>query len=294
MRRRMLLSLFITSALGGCALGSPISTDLSARPLPSDRTEAALINVLAESMVVLSQASTPYPAATPIGTTYAVRNEEDKVLTFKTASKDGSDVKRYLSAGYALTDIYCDRFFRQTNQSMRRRKFGRALTNDVGTAINGVLTAITTVPKNVLGGLNAVSGGLDSTWRNYDDSFVVAPELQNVRLLVLAAQDQFRQKTKEVPPEDYMTARSAITRYAGLCSFLGMQALLNQSLSDQRAALLKDAAPSPTPTPGTTPTPGSTSTPEAGATQPPGAVAPAASGDAAPEPGARAGIIPPG
>lgn len=285
MRRRLLLCLAMSATLTSCTLRGSLRTDLSARPVPSREDEAALLIALSEAMEPATDVPLPQPSPTP---TSARKGAAKPVApppilyTFRKKPTD-VDIRRYLAAGFALTDIYCDRFFRETNQSFRRRKFGRTLTNDVGTAVNGILTAITTVPKNVLGGLNAVSGGLDSTWRNYDDAFVVAPELQNVRTLVLAAQDQFRQKTKGNMPLDYMTARSSITRYAGLCSFLGMQSLLNESLSDQREALLQGARPSPTPT--------ATATTAADETAP----------TAAPtsralmfEPSGRAGVIPPG
>uniref|UniRef100_UPI000A6707EE hypothetical protein n=1 Tax=Sphingomonas sp. CCH9-F2 TaxID=1768778 RepID=UPI000A6707EE len=200
--------------LTGCVSGSALSTDLSARPVPSPQTEDALIEVLAESLE-------------QTGTRTDADGKSRPIMTFR-EPRDAGEIKRYLAAGFALTDIYCDRFFRETNAAMRRRKFGRALTNDVGTAVGSVLGLITSVPKAVVSGTSAVTGGLDSTWRNYEDSFVVSPELESIRSLVLAAQDDYRQQTyREAFPADYMTARSAVVRYAGLCSFLGMKALLN-------------------------------------------------------------------
>ncbi|MBY0300496.1 hypothetical protein [Sphingomonas ginsenosidimutans] len=256
--------------LTGCVSGSALSTDLSARPVPSPQTEDALIEVLAESLE-------------QTGTRTDADGKSRPIMTFR-EPRDAGEIKRYLAAGFALTDIYCDRFFRETNAAMRRRKFGRALTNDVGTAVGSVLGLITSVPKAVVSGTSAVTGGLDSTWRNYEDSFVVSPELESIRSLVLAAQDDYRQQTyREAFPADYMTARSAVVRYAGLCSFLGMKALLNQSVDQRRNELVKLVDPRPSPTPAPPPPP------------PPAAVvAPAAAAPETEGPAARAGLIPPG
>ena len=252
--------------LTGCVSGSALSTDLSARPVPSPQTEDALIEVLAESLE-------------QTGTRTDADGKSRPIMTFR-EPRDAGEIKRYLAAGFALTDIYCDRFFRETNAAMRRRKFGRALTNDVGTAVGSVLGLITSVPKAVVSGTSAVTGGLDSTWRNYEDSFVVSPELESIRSLVLAAQDDYRQQTyREAFPADYMTARSAVVRYAGLCSFLGMKALLNQSVDQRRNELVKLVDPRPSPTP---------------APPPAAVVAPAAAAPETEGPAARAGLIPPG
>lgn len=256
-------------ALAGCSPGQ-LSTEMSAPPPDTRETEAVLATVLRESFDT---------TASPV--------------TFR---KDPApaEVKRYLAAGFALTDIYCDRFFRSTNAAFRRRRFGRTVTNDVGTAIGTILGLVGGVSKGVLTGTSAVTGLADSTWRGFDDAFVVAPELQNVRALVLAAQDEHRRATYETDmPTDYMTARSAIVRYAGLCTFLGMQSLLTQSIDQQRLQLLAKAAPAATPTqiPAAAPAPAASPTPKPAAPTPPASVPPSAPTT---EPAARAGAVPVG
>lgn len=201
----------------GCASIGGLRTDLSAKPIPSTQTEIALQNDL---MGAFDKAS-------------------DGTLTLK-KNPAQADVRDYILSGFALTDLYCDTFFRRTNQSLRKRKFGRTATNDVGTVVASVLGLSNVGPK-VISGVATGFGLADSTWRNYDDAFVVAPELDVVRSLVLSAQDEFRRETLDNLPNDYASGRSVIVRYAGLCSFLGMQALLNQSVDQQRRQL-QDAA----------------------------------------------------
>lgn len=161
----------------------------------------------------------------------------------RTLAAVGKDnMRRYLGAGFALSDIYCAGFFSKTDEAYRRRRFGRTLTNDVGTAVSTVL-GLAKAGENVVTGVAAAVGLADSAWRNYDDSFVVSPDLSNVQSLVFAAQDNFRATTLDATadlPGDYGTAQSVILRYANLCSFLGMKALLDQSAGDQRNKLNSD------------------------------------------------------
>lgn len=100
--------------------------------------------------------------------------------------------------------------------------------------------------EDIVTGVAAGFGFGDSLWRNYDEAFVVAPDLSNVRALVLAAQDVFRKRTYEQElPTDYATAQSVILRYANQCSTLGMQSLLNQSANQQQQALKQAATEQP-------------------------------------------------
>lgn len=216
---KKLLSVFSAVALSGCSTVGGLRTDLSADTIPTNTTETALTNVLME----------------------AFDNQGTDQIVFKQAP-GAPAVRRYLDAGFTLTDIHCDIFFRQTNLSFRKRKFGRGATNDVGTVITAILGLSSVGPK-LVSGVSTGFGLADSTWRNYDESFVVSPELDTVRSLVMSAQDQFRRETFDNLPTDYMTARSAVIRYAGLCSFLGMQSLLNQSVDQQRRQLQDAAKP---------------------------------------------------
>lgn len=178
-----------------------------------------------------------------------------------------NDMRRYLGAGFALSDIYCASFFGKTDEAYRRRRFGRTLTNDVGTAMTTVL-GLAKAGANVVTGVAAAVGLADSAWRNYDDSFVVSPDLSNVQSLVFAAQDNFRARTlapKADLPADYGTAQSVILRYANICSFLGMKSLLDQSAGDQRNKLIADSQ-------NLTAT-GKTEAPKAGGATPPAAPA---------------------
>lgn len=152
------------------------------------------------------------------------------------------DVRRYLSAGYTLSDMYCSRYFRKSDESSRRRKFGRSVTNDVGTAITTVL-GLANAGQDAVAALAAGTGLADSSWRNYDDSFMISPELSSVQGLVEAAQDNYRSKTlgkSADMPADFSTAQHMIQRYANLCSHLGMKRLVQESATREQKTLNAD------------------------------------------------------
>lgn len=216
----------LTVAISGCANADSLRTDLSARPVPDEQTQQALLTALTEPLEHTSDGSG---------------------YRFK-ADADNAAITRYLNAGMTLSDIYCDDFFRRTNSAFRKRKFGRGATNDVGTAVAAVLGLASANPKVVAGAATGF-GLADSTWRNYDESFVVSPQLATMRSLVLVAQDKYRTDTFKAMPKDFITARSAIVRYAAICSFLGMQGLLDQSVEDQRRQLQNAGAPAPSASP---------------------------------------------
>jgi hypothetical protein len=160
----------------------------------------------------------------------------DTAATFDRSQCTADTKQDFQDAGLTLSDIYCEDFFRKANATARRRGFGRGLTNDVGGAVQAIL-GLAKVTTGVISGVGAGVAFADSTFRNYDESFMVDADLSRLRRLVNAAQDSmrldFRNQDKAGPGFTIFTAESRIQRYAGLCSFLGMKNLLDASLADK-------------------------------------------------------------
>ncbi|QAY75153.1 lytic transglycosylase domain-containing protein [Sphingosinicella sp. BN140058] len=151
-------------------------------------------------------------------------------------------MRLYLSAGFLLSDFYCQQFIAKTDEAYRRRSFGRAITNDAGTVVQSLLN-LANAGKDAVTAVGVATGLADSAWRHYDSAFMVSADLSNVQSLVHAAKDSFRARTLgpgATLPADYATAQSAILRYANICSFLGMQDLLNRSAAEQRERLNRE------------------------------------------------------
>lgn len=230
--RILTLSLLVGVSLSGCAstslntaLGTPKNpTTIYADPSSKYRDDQDVF-ILANYNVLLE----------------AIDFSGDQPRVKTTA---GVDMRRYLAAGYNLADTYCSRYFTKTDEAYRRRRFGRTLTNDAGTAASTVL-GIAGASQGIVTALAAATGLADSAWRNYDDSFVITPELATVRSLVQAAQDNYRARTlgKDADlPADFGTAHSTIRRYSELCSHLGMKSLLEQSAGKEKQDLSNQTA----------------------------------------------------
>jgi hypothetical protein len=148
-------------------------------------------------------------------------------------------MREYLDAGFTLSTMYCEAFFRDADESQRRRRFGRSATNDVGTAMAAVL-GLANAGEGVVTGVATGFGLADGLWRNYDDAFVVNPDLANVQSLVIAAQNNLEERTLASDfraPDNYRQAQRIIMQHARLCSTLGMRRLLNASTEKQVKAI---------------------------------------------------------
>jgi hypothetical protein len=140
-----------------------------------------------------------------------------------------AELDNFMGAGFTLSDVYCDDFFRSANQKARKRRFARGLATDAGAVVSGLLN-LAKAGSDALTASTVGFSSLDSSFRNYDTSFMVDADLSKLRDLVFAAQDSMKLNVEARPPRTLYAAESTIRRYAGLCSFLGMQGLLNESL----------------------------------------------------------------
>lgn len=151
-------------------------------------------------------------------------------VRFRTGTDVGAaDFNRHLKAGLALSDLYCDDYFRRIAVRKQTRQFGRSTTNDLGTAASAAL-GLAKAGSITTGGAGVIFGLLDGIYRNYDSAFVVEPDLGKMLELVKTAQGAMRDTFKTNAPASFADANSAITSYAQLCSYAGMADLLNVAL----------------------------------------------------------------
>lgn len=139
------------------------------------------------------------------------------------------DVDRHIRAGIALSDLYCDTYFRRISRRWNERMFARNTTNDVGTAVSAAL-GLFNAGSVATGAAGAAFGLADATFRNYDNVFVVSPDLPNIQNLVRAEQTKVRERITTSMPGNYYDAQRMIIEYANLCSYTGMKGLLNESV----------------------------------------------------------------
>jgi hypothetical protein len=266
MNLKLVTGVVALSILGGCASVEGFRPDIAAKPVPSRLDEIAFINVLRSAFVLKNQ------------DTIAANGLPDRLLCFDGAdlavfkSKSGQgfknapykeeempsgsclayrpnpaalEMRHYLTAGFGITDLYCQRFFTVANASEQNRKFGRNVASGVDVMVGSILS-LSGAGDTAVGIANAGFGLLDTTFESYDTAYLVAPDMSNVQKLVLAAQDEYRKDALKSGSmvAGYPAARSVIERYATLCTFSGMRELVNKSLKDKTDSInLNTSAP---------------------------------------------------
>lgn len=257
----MIRALILSSSIlvSGCTSIEPLRPDMEARLIPSRLDEIAFINGLREAYTPVTESIGCYDGKSlkRLRPKYSQGYAEDdpaqdalgssQCVTFRETSTDAviraAQVTRYLENGFGLTDIYCQRYFVIATQTRQGRKFQRNTGSAVDVLVGSVLTALGG-GTTITGLANAGFEAFDSTYKNIDDAFVVAPERDDVRKLVHAAQQDFRATVFDVKslPQSYPGGRSVIERYAGLCSFDGMRQLVADAVSGKAKDLNEKAA----------------------------------------------------
>lgn len=243
-------------SLCACTSVEPLRPDIAARVMPSRLDEIAYINALRDAF----EFSDPRGTGCYDGTNlryfrpeleqgYPDHNVEQETVSaarapcvkYKklTGDTDGP-IKTYLEAGFGLTDLYCQRYFAIATESAQKRKFQRSTGSTVDTLVNAIL-GVANAGETALAVANAGFEAYGSTYQNIEDAFTVSPELENVRKLVHAAQQDFRTSAFNAMPGSYEGARSVVERYAGLCSYTGMKQLVNDSVTSETRALAAQA-----------------------------------------------------
>lgn len=257
MRRSVLILLL--AATSACTTFEPLRPDMEARPLPSRADEIAYINELRKAFKVDDPSVVPCytghrlkPFRPKYVQGYQEWDEEQETgayggqcLRFRDNPGDAA-ITTYLESGFGLTDLYCQRYFTIATQTRQARRLQRGLFNTGDTLLNAVMAALNG-STNALAISNAGFSAVDSGYGAVDEAFVVAPTRDDVRKLVLSAQQKFRsdvfKQDKPSLPKSYPSARSTVERYAGLCTFDGMRQLVADAVASKTDALNKAAEP---------------------------------------------------
>ncbi|NNM76608.1 hypothetical protein HJG53_06810 [Sphingomonas sp. ID1715] len=227
--------------LTGC-IGQPFTPTMEADPTLVGAEGIALINKLGEAYTrddtipfcAYTQPSFQERSVYPYRRYRDPKNLEEKrvgqFICHKFKDNPGeAAINEHLQAGYALSNLYCDTFFRRITLRSKTRSFGRDTANDVGAAVSAAL-ALAKAGTGVTGGIGAGFGLLDATIRNYDASFLVATDLPALQKAVKTKQTEYRDSIESGKVKSYADATSIINNYAYYCSFNGMRGLVNQKL----------------------------------------------------------------
>jgi hypothetical protein len=252
--RRLFAILAILTSTTACSSIEPLRPDMEARALPSRADEIAYINGLRQAYGPTTNDycydGKTLPAFRP-KFTQGYREWDDpqelrgSCIGWADPPKAANAVQTYLENGFGLTDLYCQRYFTIATETRQSRKLQQQTFKAGDALINAVMLALSS-PERALGLSHAGFSAIDTTYRNIDEAFVVAPTREDVRDLVHGAQQKFRSevfaKDSKSMPKSYASARAVIESYAGLCSFDGMRQLVANSVKQTTDKLNDDAA----------------------------------------------------
>lgn len=256
---RFLLLLGASLNLAACSTVESVRPDIAAKPLPSRLDEIAYINELRAAYEIASDSRAiaagmcfegegiknlrAFKSASGQGyvdardpENYSISNACIRFKTLSPTKGQNIEIRNYLSAGFGLTDLYCERFFTVASASQRNRVFGKSFSNGVDSLVGAALS-LSGAGSTATGIVNSSFGLLDDTFDAYDTAYMVGAEFSEVRRLVVAAQGEYRRETFATKsarfPLSYSGARSVIERYAAFCSYAGMQELVSKAVNDK-------------------------------------------------------------
>lgn len=286
MRRSFILLALCSSS--ACTSVEALRPDIHARPVPSRLDEIAYINGLRRAYNTKAELSTApcyqgenlsafqpkfvqgYREVDPD----AERLNTDQCLSFtpsalqpgepndavQPVNPQAAGIQDYLDNGFGLADLYCSRFMVIAAETRQSRKIQRNTASAVDVLVGIVLSQVA-AGTQAISIANGAFGAVNSTYQNIDDAFVITPEKESLIRLVHNAQDTFRSQARKKPPRSFAEGRSFVERYASMCTFDGMRALVtgsvqlaSQSLANEKKEAETDGTAKTTTTETTTAT----------------------------------------
>jgi hypothetical protein len=254
MRRTFILLALCSSS--ACTSVEALRPDMHARPVPSRLDEIAYINGLRRAYDKQSGSTSNCYKGEKLKEFRpkfvqgyrevdrdAERLDTDLCLRFtpselpavkpegatKPVSSQAPAIQDYLDNGFGLADLYCSRFMQIAAETRQSRKIQRNTASAVDVLVGIVLTQVA-AGAEAIAIANGAFGAIQSTYQNIDDAFVIAPEKESLIRLVQNAQDAFRGQARQKPPRSFAEGRSFVERYASMCTYDGMRALVTGSV----------------------------------------------------------------
>jgi len=156
----------------------------------------------------------------------------------KAAGATQTQIDTYVSVGAAVVEVYCVRWFGRVADAQRNLQFGdsnRNVITQLGTALIGVAKLHSDVTA-VYGAANTALAGLNS---NINSAFLIAPNAENVKRLVLQAIGArvglLKSTTSEIYPRNFDSAYLQLEKLADLCTYAEVKKLATQAVDQSNA-----------------------------------------------------------
>jgi hypothetical protein len=140
------------------------------------------------------------------------------------------DIKKYMYAGFSLSDMYCALYFRELTKQQAMLDWQRTQINLASGLATGLL-GIFSSSSAATGATGAVLSFFGATTDNVNTTFLLAPKIESLEYLVQKTHTQYVSTLKDSDYIYFSQAQSLINRYAGMCTFRGLKELIDESVS---------------------------------------------------------------
>lgn len=144
---------------------------------------------------------------------------------------DQTAILAYLKAGFSLSDLNCSAFFDRLSNDQSALQFLKNQTTLMGgltAGLMGIFRAGTAPTAATAAAFAALGSSID----NINTSFLLAPNVDGVRDLVLEARSQIynSRASTTLNYTNFSDAQSVLNGYEDLCSVGGIKKLINESV----------------------------------------------------------------
>jgi uncharacterized protein YegP (UPF0339 family) len=171
----------------------------------------------------------PKPIA-PDATPALVASYTSALEAAQAAPTSGRAIAAYVDASIALTDASClawlDRVI-VAQQSLRLGGGGLDVTSALATTIMGIAQA----PAAVVGGVGAGFAALAGYGKAVDTTLLAAPSTYQAQARLMAIMGEAADGIRADPGRSWLEAYGRTSRYARLCSYQTMQAVVDDALA---------------------------------------------------------------
>lgn len=162
----------------------------------------------------------------------------DSLNIAKAPNASPEEIKNYVKTGTKLVETYCVRWFRKLGDAQRKLEFSnnnRNVISQLGTALIGVGR----LHSDLTAAYGATNVAMASFSENVNASFLIAPNSENVKNLVMQAvkarSDQLNNASSAALPKDFPTAYADLEQMADICTYAEAKKMATQAVDNSKA-----------------------------------------------------------
>ena len=162
---------------------------------------------------------------------------QDRLNAATSDEADAETAYRYLQSGAVLSDQICSEWFRRLGRAQAKVNADRDVLSNLG-ALSAAILCLADVSSQIVGGVAAGAGFLESTFDSELANFIVAPDVSQVERIIqlnrMKMVDDFASAfSTSKSTYNFEVASMALIRYDNSCSHLAVKREVNKIIAAQ-------------------------------------------------------------